>query len=80
MAENMIKIYTRTDCRPCKQTKVLMTRFGIDFEEVNIDQDKAAMEYLRTLGVKTAPFIETEDDSWVGFRPDNIRKLVGNGN
>ena len=76
MAEYMIKIYTRTDCRPCKQTKVVMTRFGIDFEEVNIDKDKSAMEYLRTLGVKTAPFIETEDDSWVGFRPDKIRKLV----
>ena len=74
----MIKIYTKNNCMPCQMTKNLLKKFGIEYEEINIeDNEKARIYVSEVLGYKTAPVVVTENDSWAGFNPNNIRNLRG---
>ena len=71
-----IKVYTKEKCIQCKMTKKLMNRLGVDYTEINIDEDKEALDYLKEKGVKSAPYIETENESWTGFQPDKIKQIM----
>lgn len=73
----MIKIYTKNNCMPCKMTKNLFDKFGIAYEEINIEENEKARTYVsEVLGYKTAPVVVTENDNWAGFNPNNIRGLL----
>lgn len=72
----MTKVYTKNGCIQCKMTKRLMDQMKIDYKEINIDEDKAALTYLKEKGVKSAPYIETETESWTGFQPDKIKQIM----
>ena len=73
----MIKVYTKYNSMPCKMTKNLFKKFGIAYEEINIEDNEKARTYVsEVLGYKTAPVVVTENDSWAGFNPNNIRSLL----
>lgn len=72
----MTKVYTKNGCIQCKMTKRLMDQMKIDYKEINIDEDKEALDYLKEKGVKSAPYIETENESWTGFQPDKIKQIM----
>ena len=73
----MIKIYAKNNCMPCKMTKNLLDKFGIAYEEINIEDNEKARTYVsEVLGYKTAPVVVTENDNWAGFNPNNIRGLL----
>ena len=74
----MIKIYTKKNCMPCQMTKNLFKKFGIEYEEINLEENEEARTYVsEVLGYKTAPVVVTKNDSWAGFNPNNIRNLRG---
>ena len=78
-SSSVITVYTRQGCPPCRQTKRMMDKLGIEYVEVGLDDNDFAQEFVKGLGYKTAPVVVTDDDHWGGFNPNNIRKLVGNG-
>ena len=41
----------------------------------DIEKDDNSLEYLKSLNIRTVPFVETENDSWLGFNPAKIRAL-----
>ena len=43
----MIKVYSKPDCMPCKMTKKYLTEHNIPFEDVNVEEDEAALEGLK---------------------------------
>lgn len=71
----MIKVYTKNSCIQCKMTKRTLSAKDIDFEEINVDNDAEALEYLKSQGIKSLPYVETPDKSWTGFRPDMLKQL-----
>lgn len=44
--EDKIKMYTTSWCGDCVVTKNYLMKFAIPFEEVNIEQDPSAAEYV----------------------------------
>lgn len=72
----MITVYTKSDCTQCRMTKNLLQRCGLDYKEVDFEEDEDAREFLKTLGFKAAPVVVIKDDSWSGFRPDKIKQLA----
>ena len=74
----MVKIYSKNNCTPCLMTKKRFTALGIDFQEINIDEDSQARDYVANdLGYAQSPVVVVDDNKhWSGFRVDNINKLA----
>jgi glutaredoxin 3 len=53
----MITVYSKENCPFCVQAKNLLTLKGIQFEEVKIDADPAAREFVVSEGHRTVPQI-----------------------
>ncbi|MCH7727635.1 MAG: glutaredoxin family protein [Planctomycetes bacterium] len=45
MSPPQVVLYTRQDCHLCDEAKVILLRFGLRFEEVDIDQDPVLVEH-----------------------------------
>ena len=61
----MIKMYTTTWCGDCQVTKNFLNRFGVPFEEVNIESDPAAAEYVMQVngGRRSVPTLVYNGDA-----------------
>ena len=71
-----IIIYTRNDCRPCKETKKRFVEFGIPFEEINLDEHPELIDYVKyELRFSSTPVVVNGDDVWSGYRPDKIEAI-----
>ena len=53
----MITVYSKNNCPYCVQTKNLLTLKGIVFEEIRIDEDSDAREFVIGEGHRTVPQI-----------------------
>lgn len=72
----MIKVYTKNNCQPCLATKRRMEKKGIEFVEINIDEQPELAQDLMSLGFIQSPVVVTEDASWSGYSPDKIDSLT----
>lgn len=72
----MVTVYTRTVCQPCRITKKKLTELGVDFGEINTEENEEAAEFLRSSGFTEAPVVVTPFGSWSGLRPDKISELA----
>ena len=53
----MITVYSKNNCPYCVQAKNLLKLKGIEFEEIRIDQDSEAREFMLGEGHRTVPQI-----------------------
>ena len=53
----MLTIYSKNNCSHCAQAKDFLNRKGIAFTEVKVDEDSAAMEFIKKEGHRTVPQI-----------------------
>ena len=62
-----VTVYSTGICPICDKTKGLLTKWGIDYNEVRVDQDQAALREFSqvTNGARTVPQI-TIDGKWIG--------------
>lgn len=72
----MVKIYSKENCIQCKMTKRFLEAKNIPFEEINVEKDQHALEWLKSQGYQSVPVTITEAASIVGFRPDQLRSLA----
>ena len=71
-------VYTKNDCQPCIRTKKELTLRGVEFTEVNVEEDAVALAYIKSLGHLGAPVVVLSDgDNWSGMRPDKIQEHFG---
>lgn len=70
-----IIIYTKNNCVQCTATKNALDQQGLDYQLVNLDQEPAAIETLKSLGYRQVPVVMNGQDHWSGFRPDKIMAL-----
>jgi glutaredoxin 3 len=53
----MITVYSKNNCPFCVQAKNLLKLKGLDFEEVKIDENTEAREFVLAEGHRTVPQI-----------------------
>lgn len=53
----MLTVYSKKHCPFCDQAKALLTRKNIEFQEVRIDEDSSAKEFIVNEGHRTVPQI-----------------------
>ncbi|XCB29076.1 glutaredoxin-like protein NrdH [Arcanobacterium hippocoleae] len=71
-----ITVYTKPNCVQCNATKRALKKNNLEFAEVDLTQDEAALATVKALGYQQAPVIFADGDHWAGFRPDKIKALV----
>lgn len=52
---NRITLYSQPSCAPCRVAKARLQRDGIDFEEINVQEDENAAERLKSHGFTGTP-------------------------
>lgn len=79
----MITVYTKTVCPMCLQMKKLLQLKGIEFREVNIEEDGNARMFLISEGHKSVPqlyageeHIDTTVQKLMTMTADEIGRLV----
>lgn len=60
----------------CKMAKRFLADNNISFEEINIDNDPSAVNFLKEQGYQSVPIITSDATTVVGFRPDQLRQLA----
>jgi glutaredoxin 3 len=62
-----VKVFSTGRCPVCDKTKNLLKKWHIDYEEVRVDMDRAALREMaeKTNGARTVPQI-TIDGEWIG--------------
>jgi len=72
----MVKVYTKSNCPQCTATKRALNRYSIEYTEIDMENDLEALSYVKGLGFQAAPVVITADDSWSGYKPENIKALA----
>jgi glutaredoxin 3 len=72
-----VKVYTTPTCVYCVTVKNFLKEKNIDFQEVDVSQDKeAADQMIEKTGQMGVPVIEIDQEIVVGFNRDKIIKLL----
>lgn len=75
----MITVYTKNNCMPCKMTKRKLQELGVNYKEINVDEDFNALEYLMECGFRSLPVVFNENGAPMvigGYAPNMLEKLV----
>ena len=76
----MLTVYSKTVCPYCVNAKNFLKARGIDFQEVNIEEDEAARDFLRNAGHRTVPQIYRDGEvfvegGWMGLSKLSTEEL-----
>ena len=72
MSETKVTVYSKNGCAQCNATKKWLTQKGIDYREVNVDNESEAISDVKELGFNGLPVTKSGDLVFQGF---NIPKL-----
>lgn len=53
-------LYTRNQCKACYNVKQFLTAAGVEWTEVNIEEEPEKAMALVTAGIRTVPVLENE--------------------
>lgn len=81
----MLTVYSKTVCPYCVNAKNLLKARGIDFQEVNIEEDAAGKDFLVSQGHRTVPqlYLNGElfvEGGWTGLSkltPEELNERLG---
>ena len=71
-----VKIFSKNNCIQSKMAKRFLSENNIAFEEINIDAQPDAIDWLKEQGFQSVPVITSEATTVVGFRPDQLKQLA----
>lgn len=81
MTESRLTMYSTTWCGYCARLKAQLRRSGVGFDEVDIEQDPSAAEFVASVngGNETVPTLRFTDGSTLTNPPlsEVLRKLEG---
>ena len=72
----MLTVYSKANCPYCVQAKNLLTKRNIAFEEIKIDEDPAAKEFILIEGHRTVPQIYKDGKLFVEGGFQGLSKLT----
>ena len=76
MSKIPVTVYTKSNCVQCEQTKKRFTQLGIEYTEVNLEENLDKLEEFKAQGLLAAPIVTTDIKAWSGFRIDKIDGLA----
>lgn len=67
---------------PCKMTKRKLQELGVNYKEINVDEDLNALEYLMEYGFRSLPVVFNNDGPIVigGYAPNILETIVSQDN
>ena len=69
-----VTVYTKNNCVQCMMTKKTLAQYGVSYVEKNVEEDEAALTFLKHQAV---PVVFTNDAEPIkGFRPDLLAQLA----
>jgi glutaredoxin-like YruB-family protein len=78
MTEHKIKVYSTPTCPWCHKAKEWLKENNIDFEDIDVSEDKKAQEeMIEKSGQRGVPVIEVDDEILVGFDEEKLKELLG---
>lgn len=73
----MVKVYSKYNCKNCKQVKRLLKFSGIDYVEINVEDDAEAFKYVKEeLGFSNLPVIVAEGVEPFQFNSTKVDEFV----
>lgn len=70
-----VTVYTKPSCGGCIATKKHLTKLGIGYDELPMDD--AVRLRATAAGILAAPVVEAEGFApWGGYRPDMLDSLI----
>lgn len=72
----MVTVYSKNNCMQCNMTKKELVKLGVDFKEINLDEQPEYIQQVKDLGFSSAPVIQTAGDIWAGFQPAKLKALA----
>lgn len=82
MLTRTVTVYSKPKCVQCKLTKDWLDKKGVPYETVDVSQDTAALEAIKSLGFMGVPvtIVSTGDPEtdlmWYGFVPTSMEKYI----
>lgn len=70
----MITVYSKNNCAFCVQAKNLLAAKGIEFQEVKIDENTDARDFILAEGHRTVPQIYQDNELLVEGGFNGLRK------
>ena len=82
MSAPTVTVLSRPGCQPCRATYRDLTRRGLPYEAVDVDQTPEAVEMAMALGHSALPVVIVNgstgvEESWSGYAPSRIEALEG---
>lgn len=73
----MITLYSKDNCRYCVAVATFLRNNGVDFKEINIDEDEEGMKHVIDKGYMSIPVTEVEGREDIhGFDLKELNKLI----
>ena len=73
----MVKVYSKYNCKNCKQVKRLLKFSGIDYVEINVEDNAEAFKYVKEeLGFSNLPVIVAQGVEPFQFNSINVNEFV----
>ncbi|CAM3963226.1 glutaredoxin family protein [Catellicoccus marimammalium] len=67
-----MKLYTKNQCPQCMLMKRFLTEHQLDFEEINIEEDESAKDYLLENQIRQVPAVFIDGEWILGFQPQKV--------
>src|SRR5438270_1890096 len=58
-------------------TKAMLSRRGVEFDALDVENDPAALQALQALGIASVPAVVVGDRWMTGWNPTRLAELVG---
>ncbi|HIY94103.1 MAG TPA: glutaredoxin-like protein NrdH [Candidatus Rothia avicola] len=71
-----VTVYTKPACVQCNMTYRALDKLGVQYNTVDITEDPAALELIKSMGYLQAPVVIAGENHWSGFQPDKINALA----
>lgn len=72
-----VTVFSKPSCPQCMATHRHLKKNGIPFNSVDLSQDPAALEHVKSLGYTSAPVVQLDEGNhWSGYRPDQLDALA----
>ncbi len=77
MLDRVVTLYTTAGCHRCEEARALLRRKGIEFADVEVKGNEAAIkELMRLTGATIVPTLVVGDDVQVGWDPGRVEEML----
>ena len=62
---------------PCKMTKRMFDKAGVEYQEINMEHNPSEREKVVKAGLSSAPVIEVDGEFVAsGFKPETVQNII----